>query len=75
MAAVQHRYGPAIVGYYGLIQSVVDGVKLKYKQLSIVVRASLLFITSVYILVTFSIWLYYIISIVFRLFVCCDVII
>jgi NADH-ubiquinone oxidoreductase chain 1 len=58
MGSVQRRSGPYIVGWFGLLQSVDDGIKLYLNRVIIVQRANglifiispLLFFTSSYLL-------------------------
>jgi NADH-quinone oxidoreductase subunit H len=40
MAAVQRRVGPNVVGPYGLLQPLADGLKLAGKELAIPTQAS-----------------------------------
>ncbi len=49
IAAVQRRRGPNIVGYWGLLQAVADGVKLLFKEIVIPIKANrLLYIFAPY---------------------------
>jgi len=58
MGSVQRRSGPYIVGWFGLLQSLDDGIKLYLNRVIIVQRANglvfiispLLFFTSIYLL-------------------------
>lgn len=59
MGLVQRRRGPNVVGFFGLLQPVVDGVKLLLKEPFVPRRANLyLFLLSplVAFVVSFSLW-------------------
>jgi len=59
MGAVQRRSGPYVVGWFGLLQAVIDGLKLYIQRVIIVQRSNgLLFIVSpiLFFIFSFLLW-------------------
>jgi len=59
MASIQRRIGPGVVGYWGLLQPLCDGLKLVIKEMIIPIRASkLLFVIApgLFLLLAFLAW-------------------
>ena len=60
---IQHRVGPNIVGIYGILQPLVDGVKLVFKEI-LVPQKSMMIIFYVSPIISFllsiSLWLFFI---------------
>jgi len=55
MASIQRRRGPNVVGIYGLLQPIVDGVKLLLKEIVVPYRANyFLFLFAPVIALTLS---------------------
>jgi NADH-ubiquinone oxidoreductase chain 1 len=57
LSTVQRRSGPYIVGWFGLIQSIDDGIKLYIKRLVLPMKShALIFISTPIVLLSTGLW-------------------